>query len=44
MTETILILGGTREAAELAARLVTTRPDARIVSSLAGRTKDWRTG
>lgn len=40
MTETILILGGTREAAELAARLVTTRPDARIVSSLAGRTKE----
>jgi precorrin-6A/cobalt-precorrin-6A reductase len=40
MNETILILGGTREAAELAARLVMTRPDARIVTSLAGRTKD----
>ncbi|TDH35806.1 cobalt-precorrin-6A reductase [Pseudohoeflea suaedae] len=40
MTETILILGGTREAAELAARLVIARPDARLVTSLAGRTKE----
>jgi precorrin-6A/cobalt-precorrin-6A reductase len=40
MRETILILGGTREAAELAARLVIERPDARIVTSLAGRTKE----
>ena len=40
MTETILILGGTREAAELAARIVIDRPDARIVTSLAGRTKE----
>lgn len=38
--ETILILGGTREAAELAARLVSAKPAARIVTSLAGRTKE----
>ncbi|MAY61303.1 MAG: cobalt-precorrin-6A reductase [Rhizobiales bacterium] len=40
MTETILILGGTREGAELAARLVMSRPEARVVTSLAGRTKE----
>ncbi len=40
MRETILILGGTREAAELAARMVIERPHARIVTSLAGRTKE----
>jgi precorrin-6A/cobalt-precorrin-6A reductase len=34
---TILILGGTREAAELARRL-TALPDCRVISSLAGRT------
>jgi Precorrin-6x reductase len=39
-SETILVLGGTREAAELADRLVAARPDARIVTSLAGRTRD----
>ena len=38
--ETILILGGTREAAELAANLAAARPDWRIVTSLAGRTKE----
>ncbi|MCC0037281.1 MAG: cobalt-precorrin-6A reductase [Hoeflea sp.] len=38
--ETILILGGTREAAELARELVTSRPEARIITSLAGRTKE----
>lgn len=37
--ETILILGGTSEAASLAAELVAALPDARIVTSLAGRTK-----
>lgn len=35
--KTILILGGTREAAELARRL-STFPDHRVISSLAGRT------
>lgn len=38
--ETILILGGTREAAQLAKELVATHPGARIVTSLAGRTKE----
>ncbi len=38
--ETILILGGTREAAELAARLVTENPRARVITSLAGRTRE----
>ena len=38
--ETILILGGTREAAELAKELVATHPEARVVTSLAGRTKE----
>jgi precorrin-6A/cobalt-precorrin-6A reductase len=36
---TVLILGGTAEARELAARL-TVRPDLRVISSLAGRTDD----
>ncbi len=40
MTKTILILGGTREAAELAQRLVQEEPDIRIISSLAGRTRE----
>lgn len=40
MTETVLILGGTREAAELAANLVQDHPDWRIITSLAGRTKE----
>jgi precorrin-6A/cobalt-precorrin-6A reductase len=39
-TETILILGGTREAAELAAELVAANPEARIITSLAGRTRE----
>lgn len=38
--ETILILGGTREAAELASELVASRPKARIITSLAGRTRE----
>lgn len=38
--ETILILGGTREAAELARQLVASKPAARIITSLAGRTKE----
>ncbi|OCW57621.1 cobalt-precorrin-6A reductase [Hoeflea olei] len=38
--ETILILGGTREAAELAKELVATRPEVRIITSLAGRTRE----
>ncbi|WP_422370928.1 cobalt-precorrin-6A reductase [Hoeflea sp.] len=38
--ETILILGGTREAADLARQLVGGRPEARIITSLAGRTKE----
>jgi len=38
--ETILILGGTREAADLAKELVATKPEARIITSLAGRTKE----
>ncbi len=40
MSETVLILGGTKEAMELAARLVTQHPDWRIVTSLAGRTRE----
>lgn len=40
MTETILILGGTREAADLAAELVRDHPDWRVVTSLAGRTRE----
>lgn len=40
MSEVILILGGTKEAAELAENLVQQKPDARIISSLAGRTKE----
>ena len=38
--DTILILGGTREAAELARELVATHPEARIITSLAGRTRE----
>lgn len=38
--ETILILGGTREAAKLAKELVANHPQARIITSLAGRTKE----
>lgn len=38
--ETILILGGTREAAQLAKELVATHPEVRIITSLAGRTKE----
>lgn len=37
---TILILGGTREAADLAKELVAIKPEARIITSLAGRTKE----
>ena len=40
MTETVLILGGTKEAAELAASLVAEHPDWRVVTSLAGRTRE----
>lgn len=40
MTETVLILGGTREAAQLAADLVRDHPDWRVITSLAGRTKE----
>ncbi|WP_421858364.1 cobalt-precorrin-6A reductase [Oricola sp.] len=42
MSETVLILGGTREAAELAAELARTHPGWRIVTSLAGRTREPR--
>ncbi len=38
--ETILILGGTKEAAALAAELVSQHPDWRVITSLAGRTKE----
>ncbi|MCY0147716.1 cobalt-precorrin-6A reductase [Hoeflea sp. G2-23] len=38
--QTILILGGTSEAAELARDLVARHPDARVITSLAGRTRD----
>ncbi|KGF70361.1 cobalt-precorrin-6X reductase [Hoeflea sp. BAL378] len=38
--QTILILGGTREAAELAKELVAAHPGARIITSLAGRTRE----
>ncbi len=38
--ETILILGGTREAAALAAQLVADHPEWRIITSLAGRTRE----
>lgn len=38
--ETILILGGTREAADLARDLVASRPEARVITSLAGRTRE----
>lgn len=39
-SETILILGGTREAADLARELVAAKPEARVITSLAGRTKE----
>jgi precorrin-6A/cobalt-precorrin-6A reductase len=41
-TETILILGGTREAAAELARALVDRnsPEARIITSLAGRTRE----
>ena len=38
--ETALILGGTKEAAALAAELVAAHPDWRVITSLAGRTKE----
>ncbi|WP_417425881.1 cobalt-precorrin-6A reductase [Hoeflea sp.] len=38
--QTILILGGTSEAAELARDLVARHPDARVITSLAGRTRE----
>lgn len=38
-TQTVLILGGTREAAALARRLQAEQPDWRIIVSLAGRTR-----
>ena len=38
--ETVLILGGTKEAAALAAELVRDHPDWRVITSLAGRTKE----
>lgn len=40
MEETVLILGGTREAATLAADLVRDHPDWRVITSLAGRTRE----
>ncbi|AKH99782.1 precorrin-6x reductase [Hoeflea sp. IMCC20628] len=39
-SETILILGGTSEAAELAKQLVESQPAARVITSLAGRTRE----
>ncbi|MEK9672397.1 MAG: cobalt-precorrin-6A reductase [Rhodospirillaceae bacterium] len=42
MTKTILILGGTAEARSLADQAVAQWPDARVVTSLAGRTKSPR--
>lgn len=40
MRETILILGGTKEAASLAAQIRANRPEARLITSLAGRTRE----
>ncbi|MBT8389623.1 MAG: precorrin-6A/cobalt-precorrin-6A reductase, partial [Altererythrobacter sp.] len=40
MTNVVLILGGTREAAQLAQKLAEENPKARIISSLAGRTRE----
>lgn len=37
---TVLILGGTREAAELAAELIAEHPGWRVITSLAGRTRE----
>lgn len=42
MAETVLILGGIKEAAALAARLAAEHPDWRVITSLAGRTKEPR--
>ncbi len=39
-TETVLILGGTKEAAALASELVAAHPHLRVITSLAGRTKE----
>ena len=38
--QTVLILGGTKEAAELAASLVAEHPHWRVITSLAGRTRE----
>lgn len=40
MTETVLILGGTREAAAMARALVDAHPDWRVITALAGRTAE----
>ena len=40
MSETVLILGGTREAADLATTLVAAHPNWRVITSLAGRTRE----
>ncbi|MCG6859441.1 MAG: cobalt-precorrin-6A reductase [Salaquimonas sp.] len=40
MSEIVLILGGTKEAAELAVSLVAEHPDWRVITSLAGRTRE----
>lgn len=40
MTETILILGGTREAVAIAKELTAQHPDWRVITSLAGRTAE----
>jgi precorrin-6A/cobalt-precorrin-6A reductase len=40
MTETVLILGGTKEAAEMAAEFLRDHPGWRIITSLAGRTRE----
>ncbi|MEO1745924.1 MAG: precorrin-6A/cobalt-precorrin-6A reductase, partial [Pseudomonadota bacterium] len=42
MTERILILGGTREAAALAKELVARHGTDAVITSLAGRTKEPR--
>jgi len=40
VTQTVLILGGTKEAAALAGQLVEAHPDWRVITSLAGRTAE----
>lgn len=40
MSQTVVILGGTREAADLARKLVADHPDWRVITSLAGRTRE----